>query len=1448
MQTFSYPSRVNVITAGQVFDPDQLLFSNLLSFILWASYHFSTVTSSFFQLGAPAISVEQNRASDAEDRSAVMDSSVLENRYDTLMEYVPEEVIQESRSPYSTRPLPVFVSEECADLMKLKQALQRLLFATFSHPSGKVATRSVDEATTLRRRFVSVIFDAFNERATPTSDHRKAREKLLVSGSLLQFIVLELVCYLTHVSEQGHAALRDTEYLKFLLGPYFFRFQSVGVVAEEYLSRLRRSVMEAIGFSLMIARDNAAECEGILAFLRNVAPVPPAYGVRYDGELLADCFVALQSAIRFNRTVTVAAVMANSAVPYFLDLAVELDKQLQVLFESARGLQGRVEQEVMWSTLIRVLSVVDYVLAQDKNRAQILCNPSAVSSLFHCIFRRPLRQFAMQHVCSLMRLRKIDEDAHPSFADAKQGMFKKYVECFSQAFQEIISAKNERERERTMHLIVTLLEGIVTVARGIKENQILFRDCECFIQMASLLNMPDPASDGTLLSIQIVRAMTALMVGNKAVVAFVRENIGFRRIGKLIKMASCHSHTPSVPSLLLSRLESTTADLDTSLSLSPSRTDPTPPLDPSTAPFLPTAVIDALFDMMFESDGSTPLRDPRVKIAEVSNMIVQLAPTCSLTTQQFVTDRLCQILKSSSANRAACCAVNVTSYVLRWLSETRVDGLESMIVQSNLVKLFEYLGSHSITVKELKRFFKLMQCPDVNFRPAIWPLLIKTMQQMAVSNNPLSCFDFDGVESGIFLPRQRWPKGGFSISTWLHIDPNAGPRLALFFFGGAEKGVCIFLTRDSDGFYDPNIVVYAGGKQEQHILNLRITASKWIHLVISQNAPRSIFSGRSDVVASIGGISTVLPNIRYVTTSVLLEQCCIGMLPSDKEFLVDTSPYCGQLSTVYFFDTCIGSKAVKILHELGPAYSRSFGSGDVVREVLGDMAELRNSLSFAYSPQASFRDDDENVVLQDISSDASARSSRLAKVSGHLRCCVARSIKDMLQCLGGIVALFPLLWQLDLPEIQVSEGQERTSFEAPVWVFQILQQMLDRNLVNQQIMMEKKGFAVIAFLMKRCAPENLNENTLLAIQKLVLSIPVEGATKELFTEAARSLLFDFDLWIYASEQVQLLLVKSLLPSIYNHGSSALQDQHDLGFLHLLRVLNQYYWYSFDKETSRGMEKRQSSPVGDIVFRRPSESAISAIRSAIIALMIALVRGCPSEAQVCAMLCSMLSTEDQQQVTELLLLFREFMTSNPIDLNNSLQSIAATPVSAFLTLFCHPYEPVQMASLAIIGHILCLPSGSQHAAGTAAILATLFRTSSLSDEGLQSMATMFLEGVTMDSAEPNPALLTILIEVIPSLSERQRLVVLQNMASAFSQSPRFAAVMSETPRWLKCLVRVLFDSPSPEREDIVSIVLSILTQVTTHLLTTHQFGWKFVEDTILELVLAQRSVCRYCHPI
>jgi hypothetical protein len=701
----------------------------------------------------------------------------------------------------------------------------------------------------------------------------------------------------------------------------------------------------------------------------------------------------------------------------------------------------------------------------------------------------------------------------------------------------------------------SLLNGIRTVVEQHRHTQRVWRDAGAFIKVINLLSGTDPAERDYELNVQqcanVLSVIAALLADNQTAKRQFRETIGYDSLRDVILRNACGG----VPPVLDARLLAPLLDL----------------------------LVDGQFSLA-----------TRLQIANADAIDLVLRLSIHFDAEQHqrtLLSTFCALLQASPTNRSLCCDNHAIFRLLELLPQLRDEAL----VDLNL-RMVEVLGGHSITVRELKRFFSLLRAEQPgDFRPRCSDQLVRALHNMAerVSDGPARFFSFTGAQSSLRLPNnvvRRFPDArGWSFAVWLRLNAiaasstaDSGPRLLSFLHEDERSGVHgveVYVTRSGvlgvrtlHGAEAPRVTLFADSEAV-------LQPERWYHIAVTHQNQERLPWGKSEVRLYVDGACVGKAAHKYATFAEL-GHCAIGSscrLARAAPALGLGEPHAvdGQLSGIYVFDDCLSKGEVSGMHALGPNYAGTFRDAGVLqsstRLFLAYHSSATREAAEAQAPIVAsaaasvdeWGDTDErrgvgacvrlctDLAAGEKDEQRDVMPARIERVDT----CVTRHARDMIHCLGGVYALLPLYAQLDQPARPLVAGvpidYEVRSSRA-VHVLALTRELLRNNRDDQINLLRLRFPLVLGFILQRVSPTLLDGASLRAIQDLIGAVD----QPELATESVLSLLCDWRLWIYAPAQTQ----ESLLVAVGDHlreRGSALSSR--FGVRWLIEAVRYFYW-------------------------------------------------------------------------------------------------------------------------------------------------------------------------------------------------------------------------------------------------------------------------------------------------
>ncbi|KAK6325637.1 hypothetical protein J4Q44_G00049790 [Coregonus suidteri] len=567
-------------------------------------------------------------------------------------------------------------------------------------------------------------------------------------------------------------------------------------------------------------------------------------------------------------------------------------------------------------------------------------------------------------------------------------------------------------------------------------------------------------------------------------------------------------------------------------------------------------------------------------------LLIQWLPEMdSAELQVFTADWLRRLCCINRQTRATC--VNAAMAV-RLLATLGHHARLHRACAESLVGLLGSLGSQSLSGGELLQLLRLLRPLEPGqAHPYVGPVLraVLGMVRKQGLESAMQYFDLSPSMAGIAVPMvMRWPGPAFSFLAWLSLDqdqqgtPGKGDkRKQLYsFFTPGGTGLEAFIS--SAGV----LVVAVCTKKEYMTVMLpdySFCDSLW-HSIGVVHVPGKRPFGQSLVYIYVDGQQKLSAPLKYPTMTEPFTSCCIGSAghrtttpppsqipdppfsgapPSarsslggilsaqgwgsllggkpetvtklisagtqDSEWGSPTSLQ-GQLGSVMVFHEALQPNHVKALCSPGPNCISPFKTQEA------ELGDLSTKLLLHYSPKAC-----RNPICLDLSPNLLHGRLTGNKV-------VNWDIKDMINCVGGLPVLFPILEQLTLltPENHTAADPTGSEFISPTpdaatspgdgdWVILpsnrasearleknlvatfllVLKHFLQRHPINQESLLHSHGVATLGGLMQKLPASLVDVSVLVSAQLLVEQVTYEK-NQPLLQQLHTHLLFNFSIW------------------------------------------------------------------------------------------------------------------------------------------------------------------------------------------------------------------------------------------------------------------------------------------------------------------------------------------------
>ncbi|XP_053452909.1 neurobeachin-like protein 1 isoform X1 [Nycticebus coucang] len=594
----------------------------------------------------------------------------------------------------------------------------------------------------------------------------------------------------------------------------------------------------------------------------------------------------------------------------------------------------------------------------------------------------------------------------------------------------------------------------------------------------------------------------------------------------------------------------------------------------------PLELLKELMNMAVEGDHTS------VGILGISNvqpllLLIQWLPELeSYDLQIFISDWLKRICCINRQSRTTCVNANMGIRIIETL-----DSHSSLhrTCAENLIAIHGSLGSQSVSSEEIRRLLQLLRVDESDYiHPYVIPVTraILTMARKLSLESALQYFNLSHSMGGISVPPiQKWPGSAFSFSAWFCLDQD---QLALGVAnkGGKRKQLYSFFTGSGMGFeafitHSGMLVVAVCTKREYATVMLpdhSFCDSLWHNITIVHMPGKRPF-GQSLVYIYDNGQQKVSAPLRFPAMNEAFTSCCIGSAgqrtttppPSqipDPPFSSPITPhrtsFGGILSSASWGGTVEKSKLITKLISAGTQDSEwgcptslegQLGSVIIFYEALqpsqvkalylagpnclcpwkcqeSDMADLPGNVLLHYTAKAC-----KNSICLDLSTNCLHGRLTGNKV-------VNWDIKDIINCVGGLNSLFPLLEQIShfskgqtpeemnestVPELIVpmdrdctvltstKASESRLERNLVATFILIVKHFIQRHPINQDNLIHSQGAAILGSLLQKVPGILMDVNVLMAIQLLIEQVSLEK-NMQLLQQMYQYLLFDFRIW------------------------------------------------------------------------------------------------------------------------------------------------------------------------------------------------------------------------------------------------------------------------------------------------------------------------------------------------
>uniref|UniRef100_A0A7N8XMH7 Neurobeachin n=1 Tax=Mastacembelus armatus TaxID=205130 RepID=A0A7N8XMH7_9TELE len=662
-----------------------------------------------------------------------------------------------------------------------------------------------------------------------------------------------------------------------------------------------------------------------------------------------------------------------------------------------------------------------------------------------------------------------------------------------------------------------------------------------------------------------------------------------------------------------------------------------------------------------------------IQDAESIGCMVELLEHCEVTCQAEIWSMFTAVLRKSVRNLQTSTEVGLIQQVL-----LKMSSVDDMIADL-LVDMLGVLSSYSITVKELKLLFSMLQGEG-----GLWPKhavkMLSVLNQMPQRHGPDAFFNFPGRSAAAIAlpPIAKWPyQNGFTFNTWFRMDPlnniNADKDKPYLYCFRTSKGVgysahfvgnCLIITS-----------LKSKGKGFQHCVKYDFQPRKWYMISIVH-----IYSRwrNSEIRCYVNGQLVSYGDMAWhVNTNDSYDKCFLG----SSETADANRVFCGQLGAVYVFSEALNPAQIFAIHQLGPGYKSTFkfkSESDIHlaehhKQVLYD-GKLASSIAFTYNAKAT----DAQLCLESLPKENVSIfvHSPHALMLQDVKATVTHSIHSAIHSIGGIQVLFPLFAQLDYH--QLNDSQVETSVCATLLAF--LVELLKSSVAMQEQMLGGKGFLVIGYLLEKSSRVHITRAVL--EQFLSFAKYLDGLTHgaPLLKQLCDHILFNAAIWIHTPAKVQLSLYTYLSAEFIGTATIYSTIRRVGTVLQVMHTLKYYYWAVNPADSSGIMPKGLDGP-------RPTQKEIISLRAFMLLFLKQLIlkdRGV-KEDELQSILNYLLTMHEDENLHDVLQLVVALMSEHPASMIPAFDQ--RNGIRVIYKLLTSKSESIRVQSLKVLGYFL-----------------------------------------------------------------------------------------------------------------------------------------------------------------
>ena len=1158
------------------------------------------------------------------------------------------------------------------ELKRLFEILYFLCVNTLHKKKGKHNIQKDIQDNTISPDFnkviISIVIDVFNKDIRNTLSASRVRDKLINVSPELQTHILE---FIVNVIQKYQPAVlicsRDRLWDALFTEHFYYCGYQEGLFKglelkddikkkpqgiKKYYERLHQQVLLFIKFTgALDGHNNIHECVKLINLIDFYY---------YDPKEIISYLPILDMFLKQNTEITKQSLGRTKT----LNIIFDVIKKQKILYHELELLSNDELNQIEYSienTISCRFSLISFLYSyldnNNESKKILIENESMIKILLELLYEPDLRECTLRLIILTMSI-----DNENEFGLLRSFYFQ---------FLELFKIVKEGESDEDFNLILMLLRSLRTlILKSSLLSQNLLRESGAFLKITTVLNTDKRLDRLPELCIEVFKTLLSLMADNDESKEHMEKDIGYDQLVNLVLLALKEDKE----SKLLHNLVS--------------------------------LMFDLLVDGKFDIDTKYVIQNP-----DIINFMFKLVLSLPDKQKNELIDKFSLLVSKCPLNQVLCCNQQLIFTLLEKIPFVNQD---SNLLQ-RFCSLIEFLGTHKITVKELKRLFLLLKSERGDFRPLGQIRLMKALQFMALSRTigPITFFDFNGIDSRLELPTlEKWPRSaGYTFCLWLrvesiytennnnninnnNIDDKHSKKPRIFSFLDQDgNGIECFISIDNSKksmikkYFIELLLNNINGKKYYHKFSSEtFELGRWYYIIISHANQMTFRLKEPEISLFVNGKRKERFNLKYPQFSNYLNRSCIGSSSNYSINFTNYHYFHGQLGPFILLDESISPFQAKFLY---------LKSNELLRSGTNCFGELESKLFLYYDSTARSGKMVLDLTPEKSSSSSSSSSSKDNRrmhsiMRGKLHSCESPDIKDTIHCLGGIQVLFPIFAQLDQPIVPLSKNDKINYDNDPDILIQalaLLSDMLFMSSTNQQDMLNCEGFQVIGFLLEQSSPEHLTSKSIVTFEDLIHKIQ---GNRQLEDNFWIYIICRWSIWIYTEYNVQWEILKFIESSIEKDTNHL---RRTIGIQKLLDGLYFYYWYNDKGIELQCKEEELYHPVTKrIIGKRPDKNNLKSLRKFFFSSMkLMVLNNGINENETNSIILSLLETADFEQLEELLDFVIELLNLNISGFANQILNIAGIPL--FYMLLRSSKDTIVIRSLLIVSKLIKFKDGS-----------------------------------------------------------------------------------------------------------------------------------------------------------